>query len=50
MQSVARSRSGVPGLFSLPVWGAIVGMFELNNLELVVESPIGKIIFLPSTA
>jgi hypothetical protein len=29
-----------PGLFSLPVWGAIVGMFELNNLELVVESPV----------
>jgi len=29
-----------PGLFSLSVWGAIVGMFELNNLELVVESPV----------
>ncbi|BDA42304.1 probable SET and MYND domain-containing protein 5 [Coccomyxa sp. Obi] len=29
-----------PGLFHLDVYGSIVGMFELNNLDLFVASPV----------
>lgn len=28
-----------PALFDLRVWGSIIGMFELNNLNLFVPSP-----------
>ena len=31
-----------PALFDLRVWGSIIGMFELNNLNLFVPSPIQR--------
>lgn len=32
--------SAFPALLDLRVWGSIIGMFELNNLELYVASPV----------
>lgn len=32
--------SEFPSLFTLDTYGALIGAFELNNLELVVESPV----------
>ena len=32
--------SNYPGLFSLEVFASLIGMFELNNLEIAVASPI----------
>ena len=31
-----------PALFDLRVWGSIIGMFELNNLNLFVPSPVTR--------
>lgn len=28
-----------PALFDLRIWGALIGMFELNNLDLFVPGP-----------
>ncbi|EFN50876.1 hypothetical protein CHLNCDRAFT_141673 [Chlorella variabilis] len=31
-----------PALLSLPIWGSIIGMFELNNLGVFVASPLQR--------
>ncbi|KAL4420876.1 hypothetical protein ABPG77_002835 [Micractinium sp. CCAP 211/92] len=37
-----RLLSRFPALLTLPVWGSIIGMFELNNLALFVPSPLQR--------
>ncbi|KAI3436369.1 hypothetical protein D9Q98_002422 [Chlorella vulgaris] len=34
--------SRFPALITLPVWGSIIGMFELNNLSLFVANPLQR--------
>lgn len=38
----AHLRRRFPALLTLPVWGSIIGMFELNNLESFVASPVKR--------
>ncbi|PSC68405.1 SET domain-containing [Micractinium conductrix] len=38
----ARLRCRYPSLLELPVWGSIIGMFELNNLSIFVPSPLHR--------